>query len=151
MLKDILDDYFGEFLMKFEDYEIPDDLVYSEEHEWVISKGDKLRVGITDYAVKALHDVVFVNLPQVGQEVQQGGNLGSVESIKAVSDVFSPISGKVESVNDKLISSPEIVNQSPYSDGWLADISPSQWPGERAKLLDAQGYADYLKRITSGD
>ncbi|MFQ6010697.1 MAG: glycine cleavage system protein GcvH [Nitrososphaerales archaeon] len=137
--------------MKFEDYEIPDDLVYSEEHEWVISKGDKLRVGITDYAVKALHDVVFVNLPQVGQEVQQGGNLGSVESIKAVSDVFSPISGKVESVNDKLISSPEIVNQSPYSDGWLADISPSQWPGERAKLLDAQGYADYLKRITSGD
>ncbi len=137
--------------MKFEDYEIPEDRFYSEEHEWVISEGDKLKVGITDYAVKALHDVVYVNLPQVGQDVRQGGNLGSVESIKAVSDIFSPVSGKVESVNDRLISSPEIVNQSPYSEGWLVEISPSMWPSEKGNLLDAQSYADYLKRLTSGD
>ena len=137
--------------MKFEDYEIQDYRFYSEEHEWVISEGGKLKVGITDYAVKALHDVVYVNLPQVGHDVRQGGNLGSVESIKAVSDIFSPVSGKVESVNDRLISSPEIVNQSPYSEGWLVEISPSMWPSEKGNLLDAQSYADYLKRLTSGD
>ena len=130
--------------MKFRDYDVPDDLRYTKEHEWVKVKGSNALVGITDYAAKTLNDVVYVTLPKVGDKLALSKSMGTGESIKAVSELYSPVSGAVTKVNDALGSQPEQVNKSPYSDGWLLEISPSDMAGDSKGLLDARAYCALL-------
>ena len=123
--------------------DIPAELYYTEEHEWVQRTGDDtVRVGITDYAQSALGDVVFVQLPDVGTEVTAGESFGEVESTKSVSDLYAPISAKVVAVNGDLEANPQVVNSDPYGEGWLIDlqIDDSSVEDALAGLLDADGY-----------
>lgn len=122
---------------------IPADLKYTEEHEWVLRTGDDtVRVGITDYAQSALGDVVFVQLPDVGADVTAGESFGEVESTKSVSDLYAPVSAKVVAVNGDLEGNPQLVNSDPYGEGWLVDLQVDPSAGEDALggLLDADGY-----------
>jgi glycine cleavage system H protein len=123
--------------------EFPEELKYTEEHEWVMVEGDLVVVGITDFAQDALGDVVFVELPEVGTEVLAGKAFGVVESVKAVSDVYAPVSGTVEEINEELPEAPEILNTSPYGDGWMIKIRLSA-PGELDSLMDAAAYQAHL-------
>lgn len=123
------------------EYVIPEDLLYTKEHEWVKVVGERLvRVGITDYAQKSLKDIVFASLPEVGSEVKQGDVLGSVESVKAVSDVYSPVTGKVVRVNERLREEPELINKSPYDEGWIAELEVVSFEEDRRSLLSADEY-----------
>jgi glycine cleavage system H protein len=131
--------------LKVNDYEVPEGLYYTKEHEWVKVEGDICRIGVTDYAQKSLHEIVFVDLPKVGIKVNQSQTLGSVESVKAVADVFAPISGEVRETNVKLADAPELVNQRPYGDGWIVVIKSINLEAELKVLLDARAYADFLK------
>jgi len=131
--------------LKVNDYEVPEGLYYTKEHEWVKLEGGNCRIGVSDYAQKSLHEVVFVDLPKVRAKIVRSQSLGSVESVKAVADVFAPISGEVTEVNAKLADTPELVNQQPYGDGWIAVIKPSNLEAELKNLLDAKSYADFLR------
>ncbi|HUW66357.1 MAG TPA: glycine cleavage system protein GcvH [Spirochaetia bacterium] len=117
----------------------PAHLRYSEEHTWLELDGDSGRVGITQHAQEALGDIVFVELPQVGDEVTQNEAFGSVESVKSVNDLYAPVSGKVLEINDELNDHPEVINKDPYGDGWIIKIQLSD-PSELGNLLDAAGY-----------
>jgi glycine cleavage system H protein len=133
--------------MDIQDYYIPDDLRYTKEHEWAKEDGPIVRVGITDYASKTLNDVVYVTSPKVGSKVEQLKSMGTVESIKAVSEIYSPISGTVSKVNAQLDSHPELVNKSPYGEGWLIEVKPSDYSAEAKSLLDAKAYAAHLRTL----
>jgi glycine cleavage system H protein len=133
--------------LKLDKYDIPDDLLYTKEHEWARVGANSTVVGITDYAADQLHDIVFVELPPQGSEQKQGSRVCSVESVKSSADVTSPLSGRVIRVNETLSTHPEKVNQSPYGDGWFFEISPSNLESEKGNLLDAKGYAEYLKGL----
>ncbi len=130
------------------EYTVPEDLYYTKEHEWVRIEGDKCRIGVTDYAQNSLHEIVYVELPKVGTKVAQNQSLGTVESVKAVADVYSPIAGEVLDVNTTLSDAPELVNKSPYGEGWITLIRPADLKKDLPSLLKAQGYQDFLKRIT---
>jgi len=131
-----------------QEYTVPDGLHYTKEHEWVRVEGDKCRVGVTDYAQKSLHEVVYVELPKVRMKVSQMQSLGTVESVKAVADVFSPIAGEVLEVNTSLSDAPELVNKSPYGDGWITVIRPEDFKKDLPGLMNAQDYRDFLAKIT---
>ena len=122
----------------------PADLRYTREHEWARVEGTRARVGITEYAQDQLGDVVFVELPKVGTRVRQMQSFGVVESVKAVSDLFAPLSGEVNEVNQGLTERPEQVNQDPHGAGWLIVIAMAD-PGELEALLTAAQYEEYLK------
>jgi glycine cleavage system H protein len=128
--------------------DIPPDLHYTAEHEWVRRSGeDTARIGITDFAQSALGDVVFVQLPDVGTELTAGESFGEVESTKSVSDLYAPVSGKVSAVNGDLDGSPQLVNSDPYGAGWLLDVQVSDAAELRAAiatLLDAEAYRGTL-------
>jgi len=130
--------------MNFQGYNVPDDLRYTKEHEWSKPKGQDAVVGVTDYAAKTLNDVVYVTLPKVGDKVTQFKSMGTVESIKAVSELYSPVTGTVTRVNDKLGSQPELVNKSPYTEGWLLEVRPSNLAADSKNLLDAKAYSALL-------
>lgn len=134
--------------MKVDDNEIPEGLYYTREHEWVKVEDDRCRVGITDYAQKSLHEVVYVDLPNVGKSLTQNATFGTVESVKAVSELYSPVSGEVVERNEKLVDSPELVNQDPYGAGWIVVVKPSRFHDDLKALLDAQGYANFLQEVT---
>ncbi|HHK66784.1 MAG TPA: glycine cleavage system protein GcvH [Candidatus Acetothermia bacterium] len=121
----------------------PNEYRYTEEHEWVKVEGKEARIGITDHAQHELGDIVFVELPAVGVEVKRGENLGTVESVKAVGDVYAPVSGKVTAVNEELEGAPETINRSPHQDGWIAVIEMSD-PTEVDSLLTAPDYEKYV-------
>jgi glycine cleavage system H protein len=131
-----------------QDYSAPDDCYYTKEHEWLRSEGGRCRVGVTDYAQSSLHEIVYVDLPKVGANVSQMQSLGTVESVKAVADVYSPISGTVLEVNNALSDAPELVNKSPYGEGWITIIQPQDFKKELPSLMKASDYKDFLKRIT---
>ncbi len=118
---------------------VPDDLCYSVEHEWVRGDGPTVRIGITDYAQDALGDIVFIELPGVGDTVAAGASLGEVESTKSVSEIYAPVAGRVTAVNDGLNESPERLNQDPYGEGWICELEPED-VGAVAQLLDAEAY-----------
>ena len=120
---------------------VPEDLRYSTDHEWALAEGDMVRIGITDYAQDALGDVVYVELPQVGDRVEQGEPFGEVESTKSVSELFAPVSGTVTEVNDDLAGAPQRLNEDPYGDGWICTITFDD-ASELDSLLDADGYRD---------
>ncbi len=130
------------------EYNVPDGLYYTKDHEWVRAEGDKCRVGVTDYAQKSLHEIVYVELPKPGMKVSQTQSLGTVESVKAVADVFSPIAGEVLEVNNILSDAPELVNKSPYGDGWITTIRPDDWKKDHQSLMSPQAYKEFLVMIT---
>jgi glycine cleavage system H protein len=119
--------------------QVPDQLRYSSDHEWVAVDGDKVRIGITDFAQDSLGDVVYVQLPAVGAAVSAGDSFSEVESTKSVSDIYAPVSGTVISVNDALGDHPEALNDDPYGAGWICEIEFTD-VGELEALLDAAGY-----------
>ncbi|MBU3571980.1 glycine cleavage system protein GcvH [Priestia aryabhattai] len=119
----------------------PKDLRYSEEHEWVKTEGDVVRVGITHFAQAELGDIVFVELPEVGATVEADEPFGSVESVKTVSELYAPISGEVVAVNDNLSDSPELVNESPYEEAWMITIKPSD-SSQVDNLMTAEQYEE---------
>lgn len=121
----------------------PNELKYTESHEWVHIDGEKCTVGITDHAQDQLGDIVFVDLPQVGAELSQGDTLGSIESVKSVSDVYSPVSGKVIEVNEKLLDNPELVNQDPFGEGWIAVLELTD-TDNLGSLITAEEYQSQI-------
>lgn len=125
----------------------PEDLHYTKQHEWVRISGDVGAVGITDYAQNELGDIVYVDLPRIGAQLEAGKVMGSVESVKAVSDIYSPLSGEVIEINDTLATAPEKLNESPHADGWLVKIRLSA-PDEISGLLSATDYEKYVAEET---
>lgn len=120
--------------------QVAPDRRYSEEHEWALRESDgRIRIGISDFAQDALGDIVYVELPEVGESFALGDSICEVESTKSVSDVFAPVAGTIEEVNDALAEHPELVNTDPYGEGWIAIIDPSD-PGEYGNLMDAASY-----------
>lgn len=122
----------------------PKDLKYSAEHEWVKTEDGKVRIGITHFAQSELGDIVFVELPQVGDDIKAGDPFGSVESVKTVSELYAPISGKVVEVNSELEDSPEFVNESPYENAWMIVVEPSDL-SEVDALLSAEKYEELIQ------
>jgi glycine cleavage system H protein len=120
------------------------DLKYTKEHEWVKVEGTTAVIGITDFAQGELGDIVFIELPEIGLQVAQMGKLGTIEAVKAVSDMFSPVSGKVIEINSELDKDPMIVNRDPYGEGWMVKVQISN-QSEIGKLLDADAYTNLLK------
>jgi len=125
------------------DYEIPDDLRYSEEDEWARLDDDRVVVGITDYAQQQLGDIVFVELPELGAAFEKGNPFGVVESVKAVSDLCAPLGGEILEVNEDLVDRPEAVNEACYDSGWMVVFAISD-PAELDTLLDAEAYRKYV-------
>ena len=126
---------------------VPEDLHYSKDHEWVRVEGDSATIGITDYAQNSLGDVVYVELPKAGENFASNESFGSVESVKAVSELFTPVSGQITSVNVILEDQPEKVNTDPYGDAWMIRLKMSS-PGEVDSLLTAAEYEDFTKEET---
>jgi glycine cleavage system H protein len=118
---------------------VPDDRKYTQDHEWILVEDGVGIVGVTDFAANELGDVVFVELPEVGAEFSQGDVIGTIESVKAVADLFLPVSGEVVAINNEVTDSPELVNSDPLDDGWLVKVKLSE-TGELDKLMDAAGY-----------
>ena len=134
--------------MKVDDFDVPDELHYTKEHEWMMVDNGLCRVGVTDYAQKSLHEVVYVDLPQLGKILSQNAAFGTVESVKAVSELYSPVSGDIAERNEKLVQSPELVNQDPYGAGWIVIVKPSHLQEDMRALLSAESYAAFLKEVT---
>ena len=134
--------------MKVGDTEVLEGLYYTREHEWMKIENDECRVGITDYAQKSLHEVVYVDLPNLGKSLTQNDVFGTVESVKAVSELYSPVSGEVVARNEQLVNSPELVNQQPYGAGWIVVVKPSHIQDELNALLKAEAYAIFLQEVT---
>ncbi|QOS12427.1 glycine cleavage system protein GcvH [Haloferax sp. Atlit-6N] len=122
-------------------FEIPDDRKYLESHEWTTTEGDAVKIGISDFAQDELGDVVFVELPAEGDELAAGDEFGVVESIKAVSDLYAPISGTVTAVNEELFDAPELLNDDPYGDGWMLEVEPAD-ASEFDDLLSPEEYRE---------
>lgn len=122
----------------------PAEVRYAESHEWARAEGDSIKVGITDYAQDQLGDIVFVELPEVGDTLDKGEEFGTVESVKAVSELYMPISGEIIAINSSLEESPEKVNNTPYSDGWMIEVKGEN-PSEMDDLMDSDAYLGTLK------
>jgi glycine cleavage system H protein len=123
-------------MVKVESYEVPEGLYFSKDFGWVKIEGDKIRMGITDYAQKSLREIVYAELPSVGTEVKQNEPFGTLESVKAVSDLISAVSGTIEEVNDEVQSKPELLNEDPYGKGWLLVVKPANLQAELVNLMD---------------
>ncbi|PSP28194.1 glycine cleavage system protein H [Halobacteriales archaeon QH_2_65_14] len=124
-------------------FEIPDDCRYLESHEWARREDGTVRIGISDFAQDELGDVVFVELPDEGDSVEQGADFGVIESIKAVSDIYAPVSGTVAAANDDLVDAPELVNDDPYGDGWMIEVKLAE--SELADLLSPEEYREQIE------
>ena len=123
---------------------VPDQLRYSSDHEWLSRDGARVRIGITDYAQDSLGDVVFVQLPAVGESFTAGDTIGEVESTKSVSDIYAPVSGSVVTVNDALVDSPQLLNEDPYGEGWICEIELTD-AAQVDNLLDAAAYGGLVE------
>ena len=125
--------------------DFPEELKYTEEHEWVLVEDEIATIGITEFAQDQLGDVVFAELPEVGDDLVAGKTFGVVESVKAVSDIYSPVSGEVVEINDELPDEPEVLNTSPYEDGWMLKLRLSN-PDELDALMDAAAYQEFIEQ-----
>ncbi len=130
------------------DFNIPDDLRYSEDDEWTRTEGDSVRIGVTDYAQDQLGDIVFVELPAVGDSIEKGSPFGVIESVKAVSDLYAPVTGTVTEINESLADNPEQVNENCYEDGWIVKVQLSDM-SEVDQLLDPQAYRSSVDERSS--
>lgn len=124
--------------------EYPDDVGYTKEHEWARLEGDRVRIGVTDFAQDALGDVVYVDLPETGAAIRADEAFGEVESTKSVSDVYSPVSGTIVQKNPLIEDAPELVNQQPYGDGWLVVVEPAD-PADVGRLMNAEAYKSMVE------
>jgi len=134
-------------LVKVDDYEVKEGLYYSKEWTWVKLEDGKARIGITDYAQKQLREVVFAELLEVGDEIVKGEPFGTLESVKSVSDLVAPLSGKIEEVNEEAVDNPQIINEDPYGEGWLIVISPSNLDEELKTLMTFEESVEWHKEI----
>jgi glycine cleavage system H protein len=132
-------------MVKVEGFEVPEGLYYSKDFEWIKIEGDKVRMGITDYAQKSLREIVYAELPAVGSALKQGEPYGTVESVKAVSDLVAAISGTIEEVNEEVKSKPETLNEDPYGKGWLLIARPTNLQAELANLMDFNAAVEWHK------
>ena len=132
-------------MVKVENFEVPEGLYYSNDFAWVKVEGDKVRMGITDYAQKQLREIVYAELPEAGTEVQQNEPYGTLESVKAVSDLVAAVSGTVEEVNSEVQSQPELLNEDPYVKGWLVIVKPANLQAELANLMDFNKAVEWHK------
>lgn len=126
------------------DLKFPEDVRYTDDHEWARQEGDIIRVGISDYAQDQLGDIVFAELPEVGDSFDKGAEFGTLESVKAVSELYLPLGGEIISVNEAIADAPELVNTDPYGDGWMVTVKPSN-AGDLDALMDRGAYIDMLK------
>jgi glycine cleavage system H protein len=131
--------------MKIEEYSFPDDLYYHKEHFWAKVEGDVVTIGTTDFAQKLAGQVVYIELPSVGKAVEQGKPCGSMESGKWVGRIYSPLSGKVEAINSELEDNPELINESPYENGWMCKIRTSNLQEELKNLMKPDSLLDFIK------
>ena len=132
-------------MVKVGAYEVPEGLYYSKDFEWVKVEGDKIRMGVTDYAQKSLREIVYAELPSAGGEIKQGEPYGTVESVKAVSDLIAAVTGTIEEVNDEVQSKPELLNEDPYQKGWLLVVKPANLQAELANLMDFNAAIEWHK------
>jgi glycine cleavage system H protein len=133
-----------------DEYKIDENVYYTKEHEWARKNDDgTVSVGVDDYAQAQLHEIVYVELPEMGAEMAQAEAIGAVESVKAVSDMYSPVGGKVVAINEELLDNPDKINTDPYGEGWIAKIKPSNLEGDLANLMDASAYTEYLKTLST--
>ncbi|MDT8781351.1 MAG: glycine cleavage system protein GcvH [Candidatus Bathyarchaeota archaeon] len=137
-------------MVKAGEYEVPEGLYYSKDFEWIKIEGDKVRVGITDYAQKSLREIVYAELPSAGTQLKQNEPVGTLESVKAVSDLVSAISGTIEEVNEEVQSKPEILNEDPYGNGWLFIVKPSNLEVDLANLMDFDKAVEWHKSQSTG-
>jgi len=131
-------------MKEIHELQFPDELKYAEDHEWVGSAGESVKIGISDYAQDQLGDIVFVELPEVGDKFEKGAEFGTVESVKAVSELFLPVGGSVVSINGELEDAPEMVNEDPYGKGWMVEIKLDD-PSEPESLMSKDAYVEMLK------
>ena len=129
-----------------EEYEVQEGLLYTRDHEWIKVEGNVITIGVTDYGQKKLREVVYVELPTIGQRVEEGEAIATLESVKASAEVYTPASGKVIEVNSKLVDSPELVNDDPYGDGWIAKIELEEERGFE-DLMEPDEYRKYLEDL----
>jgi glycine cleavage system H protein len=134
-------------MVKVEDFEVPENLYYHKEYLWAKVEGDKVKVGMIDFAQKQLNDIVYVELPSAGDEVTQNEPFGTLESVKAVSDLIAPISGTIESVNEELESKPELLNEDPYGEGWLLIVAPSNLDADLKNILNFDAAVAWHKEL----
>jgi glycine cleavage system H protein len=132
-------------MVKVDNYEVPEGLYYSNDFEWIKIEGDNVRMGITDYAQKQLREIVYAELPEAGAEVKQNEPYGTVESVKAVSDLVAAVSGTIEEVNAEAQSKPELLNEDPYVKGWLILVKPANLQAELANLMDFDKAVEWHK------
>lgn len=133
-------------MKELSEIDLPEDIRYTKDHEWARKKGETFQIGITDFAQDQLGDIVFVELPAAGEGFEEGEEFGTVESVKAVSELFMPLAGEVAAVNEALEDSPERVNTAPYTDGWMLEIKASD-PSAYDRLMDRDAYRDMLKGL----
>ena len=134
--------------MMTEEYKVEEGLYYTKEHEWARKLEDGMVVvGVADYAQSQLHEIVYVELPEMDAEVSQLEAIGAVESVKAVSDFYCPVSGKVININESLLDTPEQINNDPYGDGWIAKIDPVNLDSDLSNLMDSNAYEEFLKTV----
>jgi glycine cleavage system H protein len=137
-------------MVKVEGYEVPEGLYFSKDFEWIKVEGDKIRMGITDYAQKSLREIVYAELPSAGTAVKQNEPYGTLESVKAVSDLVAAISGAIEEVNEEVQSKPETLNEDPYGKGWIVVVKPANLQAELANLMDFNAAVEWHKAQASG-
>ena len=131
-------------MKELSELQFPADLRYTKDHEWAKVEGDKIRIGITDYAQDQLGDIVFVEAPEAGSTYSQGQECGTLESVKAVGELYMPVSGEIVEANTDLEGSPDLVNRAPYTDGWIALVKPGN-PSEVESLMNSAAYVEMLK------
>ena len=134
-------------MVKVEDYDVPENLYYHKEYLWAKVEDGKVRIGMIDFAQKQLHDIVYVELPSVGDTITQNEPFGTLESVKAVSDLIAPVSGTVEAVNEELESKPEAINEDPYGEGWILIVDPSNLDADLKAILDSAAAVEWHKEL----
>jgi len=137
-------------LVKVDDYEVPEGLYYHKEYLWARIENGKVRIGMTDYAQKQLREIVFVELPSVGDTITKDEPFGTVESVKAVSDLIAPISGTIEEVNEELDAKPELLNEDPYGEGWILVVTPTDLEAELKEIMDFNTAVEWHKELIKG-
>ena len=135
-------------MVKVNDYEVPENLYYHKEHLWTKVENGKVKIGVSDFAQKQLHDIVFVELPSTGDTLIQDEPFGTLESVKAVSDLIAPVSGTIEAANEELESKPELLNEDPYGEGWLIIVAPTNLEADLKALMNSEAAAEWIKELT---
>jgi len=134
-------------MVKVEDYEVPENLYYHKEYLWAKVENGKVKIGMSDFAQKQLNDIVYVELPSVGDTITQNEPFGTLESVKAVSDLIAPISGTIEAVNGELESKPDLVNEDPYGEGWLLIVAPTNLDAELKEIMSFDAAVEWHKKL----